>query len=350
MKWMVLALTVLGACEDPKDSRLTVTLDADLSEHHGDTIVYQGNGSFMVTVTAATDASDTDVNLQTLATELVVSTADGSSASVVKGALLRADAHTFKGTVMLSWPQGGPVTVTARVAGVERPQEFKLAVPRIALVIGKSSPNTGNATVDVPFCVVSSARGVSTSVHLEQATFSMSTDVDKTAALIRDACPIKTEDIATPAPSDLDVQSHTLLSLTSSSASPTITVTLASPTMTAPPLGFIDAQAVGPLTIPPKVASVTFVQPTSPASAQVGSVVTVQVKAVDANRNAVKGVVETYSSSAQLLFVPPTSKTNDEGIAITSFVMPDLMGGSLIVGATGADPLVIATAALRARP
>jgi hypothetical protein len=338
---VLVVLAILSGCTQPENNTLSLALSADMLEQSDGVIVYQGYGSFLVTVTAKTEPT-TDTNLATLAAELVISTDGGTSGPATKATLVRSasDARMFAGTAMLSWPLGGDILVTAKVAGVEKSEPFTIAKPEIALVFGAPSPNTGTASVDVPFCIVSSVRGASVVVHLEAATFAGTADVDKTAPLLREGCTLTG---VTPPPG-LVVQSHATLGLTTLAAMPTVSVTLTSPVMSAAPLAYIAPMSPMGVVVPPKVKTVRFTTPIAPASAQVGHVVPVSVLAVDANDLPVQGVSVSFSSSAEVVFVPATTKTNGSGAATTSFVMPDLDGGSLLISATGAAPLEIATA------
>lgn len=342
MKSVLLLVAVLVGCDDPENNSLEVTINAGSSEQTGGVIIYQGNGTFTVTVTATTGEDDQDHKLQALAAELLVVGDGAPPTAVTKATLSRVEDHVYRGNATLAWVPGGVVNVIARVAGIEKKQQLTIRKPRIALQVGSLSPSTGTATTDVPFCIVSTARGVSVSIHIDGATFSSSTDTDKTVPLLRGPCTLDPATITVPPPTDLVVESHATLSLTTSTPNVAVSAVLASPIVGAPPLDVIQTLSPGTITVPPKVDSVVFVTP--PASGHAGDVVTLTVKVTDAAGNPIKGVTEAFTSSdPDVVFLPATAKSNGAGLAQTSFVMPSA-GETLIVSATGAAPLAIAIA------
>jgi len=341
------ALALLGAgCELPESS-LAITIEPEATELRGDKIVYQASGAFMVRVTAVTDAGDVDTNLRSLAAQLAIKTDTGEISGESETTLVRSatDRHVFLGSGSLTWPQGGAVTVAARVAGIEASRQLMIDTPEIALVVARPQPDTGTSSVGLAFCVVSSARAGSVALHLESAAFTGTADTDRTAALIRGSCPIADANIATHAPPELAIESYAALSLTTRSTRPAIAAVLTSPIAGAPPLDTLDA-ATFPVVVPPPVASLSFVS--LPSTALVGAVITARVQATTGPAGTgkpVKGVVVTFSASASVTFVPPMLATDDLGVAETSFVMPNVGGGSLIVGASGAQRQTSATIA-----
>ena len=347
MKALVAAIALIAAGCGVEASSLVVMIEPEAAELRGGNIMYQAGGAFTVHVEAVTDAADVDTSLQALAAELTVADDRGAMSATGKVSLVRSasNPHVFLGTAMLGWPAGGAVTVTARVAGVEAAQRLTIATPEVALVVARAQPVPGTRSADVAFCVVSSARDGSVVLHLERATFTGTAEVDRTAALVRGPCAIAGADVAIPAPAELVIESHAALSLTTRSETPAISAALPAPTAGAAALAMITAQAIA-VVVPPPVASLTFVS--IPIAARAGTVITAQVEATTGpggTGRGIKGVTVSFVASASLTFIPPTAATDDQGFATTMFVMPELRGGSLIVGATGAELLTSATIA-----
>ena len=322
---VIIVAALLAACAHETEITLEVTpepMELVMGE-----ITHNGIGSFTVHVTATTDEDTADRNLQSLAVELQVSTAVGSSTAVTKGALIRSGDHAFKGTFAQSWPQGGPIEMTVRAGGVQQSTPLIVNLPELELAPAIPVPDAAAANASLKFCVVSTTTAGSVSVHLQDATFMTMTPSDATAPLVRGPCPIA----GAVTPAGFEALSHAAFTLTSQSSAPTVAVSLANPIAGAPPLATILARTF-PLVIPAAVNAIAFQSP--PATAAPGTLVTLQVKA-SSSAGPVKGVTLTFQASSELTFIPPSPKTDSAGLASTSFVMPNLGGALLLLGVAG---------------
>lgn len=92
----------------------------------------------------------------------------------------------------------------------------------------------------------------------------------------------------------------------------------------------------------PKPVALAFTAPANGSGAVPGAIVQLTVLATSAGAPA-RNVPVTFQTSPAVVVIPQSTITDASGVAIASFPMPDLTGGSLVVGALSGSTAAMIT-------
>ncbi len=340
MKALLKALLLLCACERSSEP-VTVTADVgyDLTAiTDAGVLPYQSFGTFTIKASATVTDPDGDVEAKprtplraTATIDGVVPVAGATTSVTISLVPDRAQRGRYAGAGMLAWPPGGHLPVIVTVTGAPDPLEVDVPLTRPRIAFAYTSGSQNGSFSMVPMCVVSTILVGSISVHLEQATFASTTSADQTFLLTAGPCGLMQP---TQTPTDkLAVASHATFVVTTTADKFVASATLAGPS-NAPPLDTIQPVSIPAPPVQPTPVVLTFSSvPVAPVAA--GNIVTLEVTATRGTSPA-KNVPIMFQSSPEVDLVPSTTTTGDDGKARTSFAMPDLGSGMLVVGAFGA--------------
>lgn len=340
---MAVLAGLLAACADNAEHHVNVLADYVEPAPVMGQVRYSALGSFQISVTATFTEDDhllagTAAPRATVAITNAAPIVPGSVTSAVISLAPSEPGGGFHGTATLVWPPGGPVGVEVLVSGATEPETVTapLVTPQIVLRQPLS------LKTNLGLCFESTTESGQLAVHLEKGTFAGGSQTDQSLALVPGPCDAALT-VAFPVPLQAP-RSHVPFSISANSET-TVAATLAG-MMSAPPVAVLQTPPLS--VVSPQKTALTLMFQNPPTSAAAGTIVTLVVKARDVGPTSTDDaqVPVAFSISPDVALAPESAVTGQaDGEAKTSFAMPALGGGSLVVtatsGAVQATPVVL---------